>query len=180
LAKKPSEIVKNQKGIQAMDYFLMKQSGTISIPKAAMPEVPSSQEPSVRITEDLPSMSKYDYIASEQLLSDRLKQLLEQYLPEQPWQPCVFIDPKKKEQITFWFLPDLPYVPRQVIMASNGLPAAVFIDEQDFAKKSPGIFRIRSPKGTVFLIVHLSVAESILRRGICGLELERLKDLAVS
>ena len=52
--------------------------------------------------------------------------------------------------------------------------SAVFIDEKDFAKKAPGILRVRSPKGTVFIIVHLSVAESLLRRGICGLELMRL------
>ena len=128
----------------------------------------------MRIAEDLLFISKYDYIASEQLISDRLKQLIEQYLPEQLWQPCVFVDPKKKEQLTFWFLPNLPYVPRKVVTASNGIPAAVYIDEQDFSKKSPGIFRIRSTKGTVFLIVHLSIAESILRRGICGLELVRL------
>lgn len=161
-----------------MDYFLIKQSGTVSIPKAAGPEASSPEEPSVRIAENLSSMSKYDYIASGQLISDQLKQLIEQYLPEQLWRPCVFVDPKKKEQITFWFLPDLPYVPKQVVIASNGIPAAVYIDEQDFAEKSPGIFRIRNPKGTVFLIVHLSVAESILRRGICGLELVRLADVS--
>lgn len=160
-----------------MDYFLIKQSGTVFVPKAAGPEASSPEEPSVRIAEDLSSMSKYDYIASGQLISDQLKQLIEQYLPEQLWRPCVFVDPKKREQITFWFLPDLPYVPRQVVIASNSIPAAVYIDEQDFAEKSPGIFRIRSPKGTVFLIVHLSVAESILRRGICGLELVRLTDV---
>lgn len=160
-----------------MDYFLIKQSGTVSIPKAAGQEASSPEEPSVRIVEGLSSMSKYDYIASGQLISDRLKQLIEQYLPEQLWKPCVFVDPKKKEQIMFWSLPDLPYVPRQVVIASNGIPAAVYIDEQDFAEKSPGIFRIRNPKGTVFLIVHLSVAESILRRGICGLELVRLTDV---
>lgn len=71
-----------------MDYFLIKQSGTVFVPKAAGPEASSPEEPSVRIAEDLSSMSKYDYIASGQLISDQLKQLLKQYLPEQLWRPC--------------------------------------------------------------------------------------------
>lgn len=157
-----------------MDYFLMKQLGTISIPRAPKSEIRTSLEPSVRIAEDLSPFYKLDYIAGEQLISDSLKQLIEQYLPEQIWRPCVFIVPQKKEQVTFWFLPRLPYVPKQVVTASNGIPVAVYVDEQDFAEKSPGIFRIRSPKGSIFIIVHLSVAESILRRGICGVELVRL------
>lgn len=157
-----------------MDYFLIRQSGTVSIPKAPKTEDPSSMEPSVRIMENLSALDKFDYIASEHLFSDQLKQLIEQYLPEQLWRPCAFINPQKKDQKSFWFLPDLPYKPKQVVIGSNSIPSAVYIDETDFAQKAPAILRIRNPKGTVFLIVHLSVAESILRRGICGLELQRL------
>ncbi|MDE7312409.1 MAG: hypothetical protein K2N87_12450 [Eubacterium sp.] len=163
-----------------MDYFLLKQSGTVTIPKAPKTEASTSadtsgaQEPSVRVMEHVGVLGKFDYIAREHLVSDRLKQLLELYLPGFAWRPCVFIDPPRKEQQTFWFLPALPYLPRRVVTASNGMPAAIFISEQDFARKAPGVLRIRSPKGTVFFLVHLSVAESILRRGICGLELEKL------
>lgn len=162
------------KGIHPMDYFLMKQSGTIIIPKEPKTGSCLPQEPSVRNMENLSSLDKFDYIASEQLISSQLKQLIEQYLPEQTWRPCVFIHMEKKEQKTFWFLPALPYIPKQTITESNGIPAAVYVDDKDFAQKSPGIFCIRNPRGTNFLIVHLSVAESILRRGICGLELVRL------
>ena len=157
-----------------MDYFLIRQSGTITIPKAPPSESSAPEDPSVRTMKDLPLLDKFDYIAVEHLLSDSLKKIIEQYLPEQPWRPCVFINPEKKEQKTFWFLPPLPYQPKEVTYASNGLPASIVVDAQDFAKKAPGILRIRSPKGTVFILVHLSIAESILRRGLCGLELERL------
>ena len=157
-----------------MDYFMIRQSGTITIPRAPSEEADSTEDPSVRVMEDLTLLDKFDYLAGEHLLSDPLKQVIEQYLPEQLWRPCVFIHPQKKEQKTFWFLPPLPYQPKQVVFASNGLPAAVVVEAQDFAKKAPGIFRIRSPKGAVSVVVHLSVAESILRRGICGLELVRL------
>ena len=159
-----------------MDYFMIRQSGTITIPKALATESSSPEDPSVRTMKDLTLLNKFDYLANEHLPSTPLKQVIEQYLPEQLWRPCVFIHPQKKEQKTFWFLPPLPYQPKQVTFSSNGLPVAVFIDKQDFAKKAPGILRIRSPKGTVSIIVHLSVAESILRRGICGLELVRLAE----
>ena len=128
-----------------MDYFLLKQSGTVTVPKAPKTEDTSLEDPSVRIIHDIPSLQKFDYIAGEHLISDRLKQLLEQYLPEQLWRPCVFVDTQTVEQITF-------------------------------AEKAPGLLHLRGSKGMSFLVVHLSVAESILRRGICGLELLRLTD----
>ena len=164
-----------------MDYFLMKQSGTVTIPKevqiedAQMEDV-SPTDPSVRITHNLPSLDKFDYLAGEHLVSDNLKLLLEQYLPEQLWRPCVFVDTTAVDQRTFWFLPNLPYVPKRVVAASNGMPAAVYVNPEDFAQKAPAILNIRSAKGKSFLVVHLSVAESMLRRGICGVELVRLSD----
>ncbi len=157
-----------------MDYFLIKQSGTVTIPKDTMAKDTSSEDPSVRIMQNVSSLDQFDYISQEHLISDPLKQLLEQYLPEQFWRPCVFVDTQKQEMKTFWFLPDLPYVPKKVVTASNGIPAAVYVDAQDFAKKAPAILLIHVSKGMSFLVVHLSVAESILRRGICGLEIIRL------
>ncbi len=175
-----------------MDYFLVRQQGSISIPnvllKETKPSPSDSMEPSVRIMESGSSckeihhpsadafaeLDRFDYIANEHLLSERLKDLIEQYLPEQFWRPCVFVDLKRKEQKTFWFLPTLPYAPKRVDMAPNGIPDAIYIEACDFAKSSPGIFCVRNRNGASFLIVHLSVAESILRRGICGLKLERI------
>lgn len=154
-----------------MDYFLLRQSSTIQVPQEKNRQ---AGEPSIRIMEDISSLDKFDYLSAEALVSDRMKLLLEQYLLEQEWQPCAFVEPQKKTEKTFWFLPPLSYQPEQVTYASNGLPCAVFVKEEDFAKKSPGIFCLKNPKGSPFVIVHLSVAESILRRGYCGLELQRI------
>lgn len=157
-----------------MDYFLLKQSGMITIPKDPRPKDAPPEEPSVRIMQNVTALDSFDYIAQDFLVSDPLKQLLEQYLPEQIWCPCVFVDTQKQEMRTFWFIPDLPYVPQNVATASNGIPTAVYVDARDFAGKAPGILHVRKGKGMGFLVVHLCVAESILRRGICGLELVRL------
>ena len=71
-----------------MDYFLLKQIGTISIPKE---KEHNQEEPSVRIMENISSLEKFDYLAEEALFSDRVKLLLEQYLIEEDWRPCTFI-----------------------------------------------------------------------------------------
>ena len=96
------------------------------------------------------------------------------YLPERDWHPCVFVEPPKQAQKIFWFFPTLSYTPKQISFTSNGLSCSIHIQEEDFITKSPGIFYIPNSKGTPFIIIHLSIAESILRRGFCGLELERL------
>lgn len=156
-----------------MDYFLLKQLGNISVPR---PKNGNQEEPSIRIMQDISSLEKFDYLAVESLVSDRMKLLLEQYLLDSEWQPCAFVEPSKEAQKTFWFLPPLPYLPEEVTFAPNGTLCSIRVKEEDFSKKSPGIFRISNPKGTPFVVVHLSVAESILRRGFCGLELVRLSN----
>lgn len=65
-----------------MDYFLLKQTGTVSIPKQ---KEHNQKEPSARIMENVSYLDKFDYIASEALFSDRVKLLLEKYLIEQDW-----------------------------------------------------------------------------------------------
>ena len=154
-----------------MDYFLLRQSGTIQVPQEKNRQ---AGKPSIRIMEDISSLDKFDYLSAEALVSDRMKLLLEQYLLEQEWQPCAFVDPQKKAEKTFWFLPPLSYQPEQVTYASNGLPCAVCVKQEDFANKSPGISCLQNPKRSPLVLVHLSVAESILRRGYCGLELQRI------
>ncbi len=104
-----------------MDYFLLKQSGTVSIPKAPPEKASDPMEPSVRTIGQVGILDKFDYIAREHLVSDRLKHLLALYLPCQVWRPCVFIDPPRKDLRTFWFLPALSYLPKQVETASNGM-----------------------------------------------------------
>lgn len=156
-----------------MDYFVLKQIDYIPIPKI---NHSNSEEASVRIMEDISTLEKFDFLAAEPLVSDRMKLLLEQYLIEEPWRPCVFIESSKERQLPFWFLPPLPYMPQRTIFASNGTLQSIYVEAEDFARKSPGIFRIPNPGGTPFIVVHLSIAESILRRGICGLEFLRLSD----
>ena len=99
-----------------MDYFLLRQSGTIQVPQEKNRQ---AGKPSIRIMEDISSLDKFDYLSAEALVSDRMKLLLEQYLLEQEWQPCAFVDPQKKAEKTFWFLPPLSYQPEQVTYASK-------------------------------------------------------------
>ncbi len=157
-----------------MDYFLLKQTGTVSIPKQ---KEHNQKEPSARIMENVSYLDKFDYIASEALFSDRVKLLLEKYLIEQDWQPCVFVEPSKQKQKTFWFLPPLASSLDNIVFASNGIPCSIAINEKEGYRKSSGIFYIPNPKGTPFVIVHMSIAESISRWGFCGLGFKRLSSV---
>lgn len=154
-----------------MDYFLVKQLTPVSLPKGNSGEV---GEASARLINSIAPLERLDFLALEALISDRLKLVLEQYLPHEDWQPCAFVDIKEQREKTFWFLPRLSYMPEQPIIASSGILASFLVRDEDFAKRSPGIFCIPNPKGAPFFTIHLSVAESILRRGICGFALERL------
>ena len=48
-----------------MDYFLLKQSGTVSIPKAPPEKASDPMEPSVRTIGQVGILDKFDYIARE-------------------------------------------------------------------------------------------------------------------
>ncbi len=160
---------------ETADYFLLKQKWAVALPKRnASEKLSASTEPTVRIMADTSVLEKFDYLSTDALVSDRLKLLFEQYLWGYDWRPCAFVSLTSQKQQTFWFLPQIAYTPEQIETDSAGIPCSLHIKEADFAQKSPGIFRICSPRNDPFIIVHLSVAESMLRRGICGLELERL------
>ena len=52
-----------------MDYFMIRQSGTITIPKAPPEESAAPEDPSVRAMIDLSLLDKFDYLAMEHLFS---------------------------------------------------------------------------------------------------------------
>lgn len=114
-----------------MDYFLLKQSGNISIPRT---KDNKHDEPSIRIMQDISQLDRFDYLAAESLVSDRMKLLLEQYLLDSEWQPCAFVEPSKKLQKIFWFLPPLSYFPEQVTTAPNGTVCSIHVKKEDFCK----------------------------------------------
>lgn len=147
-----------------MRYFVMESINN------EMPRQSQGGKPEVRQVPDLSDFYGIDYVARDGLISDRLKLLIELYMPGYDFKPVAFLDMNKPEQIIFWEFNPTLYNDCQADYRNNGLLSHISLNSDN----APPVFSMRSPKGLYSIIVHISVAESILRRNILGLKLTRL------
>jgi len=126
----------------------------------------------IRQTSDLSALYGLDFAARDGLISERLKLLIERYMPKYHFAPVVFLDTKKQEQIGFWRFspPVLSPAHYQADYRNNGVISRITVTREN----APTVFSVRSPNGVWSVVVHVAVAESMLRRGIFGLKLTRL------
>jgi hypothetical protein len=111
---------------------------------------------------DEENMGAIDFYADEYLVSDRLKNLFEQYLPKLEYKQVV------KNNIVFWKL-HLPTCESCTVNFENEAITNISFSDN----KLHLAFTVNFP-GKNYLIINLAVAESILRRGILGLKLTRI------
>lgn len=148
-----------------MHYFVMEP-----LENTVLPAVPKGDKAEVVKAADVGRFGEIDYDARHELISDRLKMLIERYMPRYDFQPVVFLDMEKEEQAVFWrFSPPL-YADCQTTFRNDGIVSHISCNNSD----APVIFTVRSPKGVRSIIVKLPVAESVLRRCIFGLEFTKL------
>ncbi|MCM3340837.1 MULTISPECIES: hypothetical protein [unclassified Paenibacillus] len=109
------------------------------------------------------------------LLSDKLKQLIEKFLPRQQYYPVGLVDFARMRQDVYWLT-----LPLRINCLSdkseyhrNGMLKRPVLD-RDKAGNRP-LFQIDHIYETI-LIVNLSLAESILRRDFYGLKLKKLDE----
>jgi len=150
-----------------MRYYAMEPTGTVLLPAA-----PKGEEAEVVLASDLSRFSEIDYDLRSDLISERLKLLLEQYMPEYDFVPVVYFDKAKEEQLIFWrFSPEL-YTDYQATYKKDGALSHIsFTNDQ-----TPIIFTARSPRGVRSIVVRMAVVESALRRSILGLKFTKLND----
>lgn len=153
-----------------MDYFLLKQ---LSIIPVYSKQISEEQEATICQTKHISSLLSFDYLEEEQLISDRLKVLLEQLTISVQWKPFIFLDSSSNQQAMFWHFTPVSLQPKELDYFIDGFVCHFTLDYLE-GRHIPPIFQIKSKKGTISNIVHLSVAESILRRGYTGLQLLRL------
>lgn len=108
------------------------------------------------------NMELIDYIAEENLISDRLKNLIEMYLPKLEYESV------KKDKKTFWKFNPPVYEGCSVEYNNGTISKILFI-----SNTIPLAFTICSPEKK-YVMVRLAMAESILRRGILGLKFTRM------
>ena len=185
-----------------MDYFILEQVKNFE--GAAAQKMGKADGSELYKTSKIADLQAIDFIEKDFLISDRLKQLFEKYLPYNKWEMRVFLDLGKAQaelkkmghgtgnsanstkkdglagvseglQAVFWKLEAEVYIPsEQGVFDENGILQDLCISEMP----DRPIFKIILPENTrsksFSIVVHLSVAESILRRKYLGVNLIRL------
>jgi len=150
-----------------MRYYVMEALGNV-----LLPSVPKGSNAEVVKASDLGRFSEVDYDSRNEIISDRLKLLLERFMPRFDFQPVVYLDTEKQEQAVFWRFRPSEYELFQGTFRSDGIVSHISFPNND----APIIFTARSPKGVRSILVRMAVAESTLRRCILGLKFTNVGD----
>ena len=155
-----------------MDYFILEQVSYFKGLDAQ--QVSKTKGSELYRTSKTADLQDIDYIEKDFLISDRLKLLFEKYLPYNKWELRVFLD-LNKGQAVFWKLEAEEYMAtEQSVFDENGILQELRISEM----LNTPIFKVILPENTkdrsFSIVVHLSVAESILRRKYLGVNLIRI------
>lgn len=128
----------------------------------------------LRITNDGDKLYP-DIITTEKinLVSDKLKQILEKYDKNIFFRPLVFQDIKNKKQSVYWVavFEDIDCLSEETEFHKDGKLKRLVVDKE----KVEG-YRIFTVKGMLenYIIISLDLAESLLRRDFLGLKIKRI------
>jgi uncharacterized protein YjbI with pentapeptide repeats len=148
-----------------MRYYVMEPLGNTVLPAA-----PKGENAEVVKVSGVSQFSEIDYDSRSELISDRLKLLMEMYLPKYDFEPVVYLDQPKGEQMVFWRFRPPHYDNYQATYRSDGIISHItFLDNN-----APVMFTARSPKGICSIVVRMAVAESALRRGFLGVKFTKV------
>jgi hypothetical protein len=170
-----------------MEYFVLEQDRRIvdavvpvgiDIPHQAFKRlnIEVQDELSVQYyVKDNPHIEYVDFIERPiPLVTDGVKEVFERYEPQMFFKPVVLADPKRMRQDLYWLvIPELldclsPWSEFQ----KNGTLKRLVIDPIKVGKTN--VFRIADTIEEQ-LLVSLHVAESLLRRGFCGIHMKRVE-----
>jgi hypothetical protein len=150
-----------------MRYYVMEPTGTILLPAA-----PKDENAAVIAASDLGRFSDIDYDMRSELISDRLKMLIERYMPKFAFEPIVYLDLAKQEQAVFWRFRPAHYTDYQAAFRNDGIVSRISFSNYN----APVVFTARSPKGIRSIVVRMAVAESVLRRCILGVKFTKVNE----
>ena len=144
-------------------YFVMEQLDNV-------PSIPSPKITEVQKISNLMSINGIDYFSRYGLISDSLKKLMEIFMPGYNFELAAYLDSAKPVVTALWILNPQICSDFEAVYRTDGHVSHLALTGAD----TPRIFIVKSPKGIRSLIIHLAVAESMLRRNICGLKLTRI------
>jgi hypothetical protein len=155
------------KGINNMRYYIMEQFGNTRLPAA-----PKGKIDEAILATDLGSFCQVDYDEHSGLIGEKLKLLMELFMPEYEFEPVVYLDMAKGEQVVFWrFQPPL-YSDFHAIFRKDGIVSSISFPNNH----APIVFTAKSPMGARSVIVRMAVAESALRREIFRVKFTKVSE----
>ena len=137
-----------------------------------LPKQTSGNNSEVVITSNLSRFDNIDYDMRSELISDRLKRLMEMYMPKYDFHPVVYLDTAKDEQMIFWRFRPPTYDDFDAEFRNDGIVSHITFRDDRY----PIVFTARSPRGVRSIVVRLAVAESTLRRCILGVKFTKVTD----
>ena len=143
-------------------YFVMEQLDNI-------PNIPPPKTTEVQKMTNLMNINGIDYFTRYSLISDDLKKLIEIFMPGYNFELAAYLDSEKQDVITLWTFNPPVCGDFETVYRTDGHVSHITPTDD-----MPRIFMVKSPKGIHSIIVHLTVAESMLRRNIYGLKLTRI------
>ena len=150
-----------------MLYFVMEPADGILLPTA-----PKNEKAAIVASSGLRRFCEIDYDVRSNLISERLKLVMERFMPKYDFQPVVYLDPPKNEQMIFWRWRPAAIDGYQADFRSDGIVSDISFP----GEIGPLAFTVWSRKGVQSTVVRLAVAESILRRCIFGVEFTRVSE----
>jgi len=153
-----------------MDYFVLEQ-----IDYASLNAVKTGETKNAVLyrstSSEISKLLKFDYIYKGSLISERVKQLFESYLPKNKWIMNGYVDIETGMQEVFWQMDLFECIPQnETAFRNDGIVKTIFLGNDP----PPVIFKVKSPRGVISDIVHISVVESLLRRKYLGVRLTRV------
>ncbi|MBE1555941.1 serine protease [Sporosarcina limicola] len=108
------------------------------------------------------------------LLSNPLKQLIEKYAPRMPLKSVVLMDSKKRSQVLYWLMipPPVACLSEQTEFHPDGTVKKLVIEEELAAPYT--VFKVEGLRED-YLIVNVTLAESLLRRAFRGVRLVKVQ-----
>jgi len=134
------------------------------------PNIPPPKTAEVQKIANLMKISDFDYFSRYDLISDNLKSLIEKFMPGDNFELAAYLDSEKQAVTVLWLFNPPICSDFEAAFRTDGHVSHMANTSAD----SPRIFIVKSPKGVRSTIVHLAVAESMLRRNIYGLKLTRI------
>ena len=148
-------------------FYVMEQSGNVLIPVV-------DDDMELIETSDIDRFADIDYDARSKLVSERLKLLLEKYLPNNEFDPIFIIESQDKMLVYWKFMPPV-FDEFDAQYRNDGLISHISFSPD--VEKLPIAFTAISPKGVKSIVVRMAVAESALRRGILGVKFTKILEL---